>query len=454
MGCKKSPGLRKRKNGIWHIEKQYLGTKICESTGESDLEEAEKILTHRLEQIRIAKTYGERPNWTFRDAATKFLNENHHLKSLCNYVGSLTILDPYIGNLELTRVHQATLQSFIDDRKKQGVKNKTINLDLSAVRRILNLAARLWRDENGLTWLQTSPLIVMLDTDDARTPYPLSIEEQRLLFKTLPDHLSEMALFKVNTGTREIEVCSLKWEWEIDLPDLKTSVFLIPKEYVKNKEDRLVVLNATARSIIKSVRGTHSEFVFTLKGKPITSINNTAWQRGRIRAALELVKKDPTCKSVETKLVRDKGIILYAELTCHHTDYDEPIVLQYSMDEHDKARMKKGYISLTLSQRKDRGVGQIIRYKLIRQFIDEYWPVYSNFARVRVHDLKHTFGRRLRAASVPLETRKVLLGHTNGDITTHYSGGEVKEIIDGANKVCSKKSGKSPALIVLRRKSG
>ena len=37
---------------------------------------------------------------------------------------------------------------------------------------------------------------------------------------------------------------------------------------------------------------------------------------------------------------------------------------------------------------------------------------------LRVHDLKHTFGRRLSAARVPLETCKVLLGHRNGDITT------------------------------------
>jgi hypothetical protein len=33
--------------------------------------------------------------------------------------------------------------------------NKTINLDLSFVCRILNLAARKWRDEQGLTWLET-----------------------------------------------------------------------------------------------------------------------------------------------------------------------------------------------------------------------------------------------------------------------------------------------------------
>lgn len=54
---------------------------------------------------------------------------------------------------------------------------------------------------------------------------------------------------------------------------------------------------------------------------------------------------------------------------------------------------------------------------------------------VRVHDLKHTFGLRLRAAGVSLEDRKVLLGHTNGDITTHYSAVEISNLIKAVNKV-------------------
>jgi hypothetical protein len=54
---------------------------------------------------------------------------------------------------------------------------------------------------------------------------------------------------------------------------------------------------------------------------------------------------------------------------------------------------------------------------------------------------------------VPLETRKVLLGHTNGDITTHYSAPELEELINAAERVCGDGSGKSPALVVLKRKS-
>jgi len=54
---------------------------------------------------------------------------------------------------------------------------------------------------------------------------------------------------------------------------------------------------------------------------------------------------------------------------------------------------------------------------------------------------------------VPLETRKILLGHKNGDITTHYSAPELEELIEAANRVCEGKSGKTPALVVLKHRT-
>ena len=69
------------------------------------------------------------------------------------------------------------------------------------------------------------------------------------------------------------------------------------------------------------------------------------------------------------------------------------------------------------------------------------------------HNLKHTFGRRLRAAGVAHETRKVLLGHTNGEITTHYSAPELEELLEAVEGICETDSRKSPALVVLKQKT-
>jgi len=68
-----------------------------------------------------------------------------------------------------------------------------------------------------------------------------------------------------------------------------------------------------------------------------------------------------------------------------------------------------------------------------------------------VHNLRHTFGRRLRGAGVPLETRKTLLGHANGDITTHYSAAELEELKDAVEKIVNRGVAQSPTLTVIKR---
>jgi integrase len=54
------------------------------------------------------------------------------------------------------------------------------------------------------------------------------------------------------------------------------------------------------------------------------------------------------------------------------------------------------------------------------------------FRDLRAHDLRHTFGRRLRAAGVSKEDRKDLLGHKSRDVTTDYSAGELMNLIRAA----------------------
>ena len=92
---------------------------------------------------------------------------------------------------------------------------------------------------------------------------------------------------------------------------------------VKNGDERLVVCNETARSVIEELRGKHPTHVFSFKGRPLARMLSTGWRQARVKAKLP---------------------------------------------------------------------------------------------EVRVHDLKHTFGRRLRAAGVSFEDRQDLLGHRSGEL--------------------------------------
>ena len=84
---------------------------------------------------------------------------------------------------------------------------------------------------------------------------------------------------------------------------------------------------------------------------------------------------------------------------------------------------------------------------------DKGEPALRGFAHLRVHDLKHTFGRRLRVAGVCFEDRQGLLGHKSESVTTDYSAAEIESLIAQATKVAAGDHRSSPTLTVLRRRA-
>ena len=394
MGRTRTSGIATDANGNKVVNKQVYGETIYARLGAVSQDEAEAWLASRIERLKLEREGGTRPRVTFREAAARYLKDCIGKVDTADIIAfHIELLDPWIGDLGVDEVYDETLEPFKEDRLKPTVTKTgkpkqisltTLNRSLEVVRRILNLCARSYRHPNRMTYLETAPLITIERNKRARKQYPLSWDEQDLLFSELPiDPNRQMAIFKVNTGCREQEVCRLEWAWEVQVPELKTSVFIVPGNNVKNEEDRLVVLNREARAIVDARRGIHERYVFTYRGRPgkkkplnergpgepLGCMNNGAWQNARVRAANR-----------------------YAE-------------------------------------------------KFGRQAA---W----GFAHVRVHDLKHTFGRRLRAAGVSEETRKVLLGHKNGDITTHYSAAELAELITAVNKI--DRSLETPAITLLR----
>ncbi len=238
--------------------------RIAESTGSSSLQEAEKYLTLRISEVRSAVIYGIRPDHTFSEGAARYLKENMNNKSIPDDVSRIKGLIPFIGDLALASIHDGTMQAYIEDLRTRNRKSKTVNNGLELTRRILKKAATKWRDElTGKTWISGIPVIENVDWKDARKPYPIIWAEQKFLIQQLPDHLIEPVLFAQNTGCREQEVCQLRWDWEIVIPELNTSVFVLPDWLTKNNEERVVVLNSVAMSVINSQRGYHPSRVFT-----------------------------------------------------------------------------------------------------------------------------------------------------------------------------------------------
>lgn len=58
----------------------------------------------------------------------------------------------------------------------------------------------------------------------------------------------------------------------------------------------------------------------------------------------------------------------------------------------------------------------------------------TELEKVRVHDLRHTFGQRLRDAGVREEDRALLLRHAIEGMPQHYATVTVARLVEAANK--------------------
>ena len=292
----KTRGIYPDTNGLWQVDKWKRGTRFRQR-GLASFDEAERWLIAQLAAQREVLVHGQRTAATFNQAAAHYISLHEQKASLETEIYMLKSVMPHIGHLDLRQVHDGSLATFKAQRLAQGRAHKTINLALGVVRRILNLAATSWRDDAGKTWLEQAPMITLLPlVGHQREPTPITWAEQRALLPKLPTHLAKMALFTLNTGVRDDVVCSLKWEWEIKVPELGISVFEVPRQHVKGrKKSRVVICNSVAQSVIEAVRGQHAEYVFVYRRervknlsdapvmpyRRIQTMNNTAWQTAR-----------------------------------------------------------------------------------------------------------------------------------------------------------------------------
>ena len=339
----RTPGITVDAEGRRTIDKEHRGMRICRRLGHATQEQAEQRIRLEIDRLEVERIRRMHARPLFSDCAARYLAESHNKRSVEVIRWHVTLLLKHFAHLEPRRIHDGTLAPFIAQRLAEGASPATVNRSLEVVRVILNRAARAWRDDDGRPWLDgvLPPLITMLP-ESGRAPYPITWDEQDRLFQRLPARLARMALFAVNTGLRDSNLCRLEWTWEVAVPEIGRSVFVIPPEAFKARRSHVVILNDVAWSIVQTQRGIDPIWVFGYRGRPLGTLHNTAWQAARKAVGLPLV---------------------------------------------------------------------------------------------RVHDLRHTYASRLRAAGVAEEDRAALLGHATRSMPSHYASADVGRLMAMANRV-------------------
>ncbi len=267
-----------KRGEIWWIRfTTPNGREIRETAATTDRRQAQEYHDRRKAECWRQVKIGEKPRYTWQEAAVRWLEERPQGNSLKDTQWHLRLADPLLGNLALDQIDRATLDRWTQIRLKTGVAPATVNRTLEIIRAILNAAKKQW------DWLDAVPTVRMLPKTKRRIRWLTQDEADRLIAE-LPEHLSAMVRFTLATGLRESNVVHLEWN-QVDLEQRRA--WIHADQAKGGKRAIAVPLNAHALVILREQIGQHPTRVFTYEGQPVTRANNHAWRKALIRAGIE-----------------------------------------------------------------------------------------------------------------------------------------------------------------------
>jgi integrase len=230
-----------KRGGVWWFKFKLRGVSVRESSGSGNRDVARRIERDRhlrMEQSVAGLPEVARPK-TFAVAAKEFLleREPHYApKTRALRANSLKHLTPHFGRLLLSEINVARISRYQRARLKDGVSNRTVNIELSLVRLVLRKAR---------VWANIQPDVHMLKerTDIGRE---LSDDEMGRLLKAVKESESRSlypaVLVSTHTGLRNKELRLLRWRQV----DLEGRTVTVGASKTAGGEGRIVPLSQTA----------------------------------------------------------------------------------------------------------------------------------------------------------------------------------------------------------------
>jgi len=222
------------------------------------------------EKIRNQVLNGEhdliehRKNPRIDDFVVTFLDRRRHLKSKKRDNLSARTLLKFFSGKTLREIAPGDIEDYVLHRKAQNIANATINRELACLKRMYNLAMR-WGDA------KKNPVseIDFLKEPPGRSRY-LSKEEMARLLNSCNEHLRPLVFTALYTGMRLSELLTLKWSQVFIDNVLDPYIELVE---TKNGKSRLVPISDDLVTVLESVRGHHTEYVFIgERGNPLKSV--------------------------------------------------------------------------------------------------------------------------------------------------------------------------------------
>ena len=200
----------------------------------------------------------------------------------------LARLDEFFKGLSSNVIIEEKIDAFKLSRKATGASNATINRALAALRQMIRLSAKRWKNP---------PQVKLLPEPPARKGF-LTREQYLRLWTALPTYLQPITAFAYSLGMRLGELEQLTWK----NVDLRASVIRLEADQTKSGEGREIpfgLLPELAALMTQLWEASKSDLVFTRPdGGPLGCFRK-AWIRACVKAALgRMVWRCPSCKNM------------------------------------------------------------------------------------------------------------------------------------------------------------
>lgn len=223
--------IYKRGNIYW-IKFVKDGQTFYETSKSRKKSVASQLLSRRETEVLDGKVPGSVYEKTrFSDLEQLFLTDLRiNGKRVSDGEKRLKHLRPVFGKTKACDIRANKLKAYIEKRLGQGAKPATINRELSAILRMLNLGY-----QSDL--VARVPSIKRLPENNIRVGF-LEDFEFEALREALPEHLRGLLEFGYLTGWRVSEVVDLEW----DRVNLEERTVRLSAGSTKNKEARLLFM--------------------------------------------------------------------------------------------------------------------------------------------------------------------------------------------------------------------
>jgi integrase len=229
-------GMIYKRGDTWWIKYYRNGRCYRESSGSEKKMVAKNFLDQREGEIAQGKIPGIHfDKVRFDELAEDFLADYriNKKKSLRRATNSISHLNTFFAGVSVSAINSSRIRNYIEMRQNSGASNATINRELSALKRMLNLGAKCTPPK-----VDRVPHIPMLKESNVRKGF-FEHHEFLALRDALPGYLKGVVTFGYKTGWRISEVLNLQWS-QVDR--VNHTVYLNPGES-KNDEPRIVYLD-------------------------------------------------------------------------------------------------------------------------------------------------------------------------------------------------------------------